>query len=162
MTWSEIRAVHASGQVSVQSHTLQSQFLPEWPAAVPLSGVDPRIESAWRRRPLDIATDLRIAREQIEAHCPGAAVRHLCYPDYRTTPEGIEALAAAGYVAGWGGLLPGRPLVRPGISCGELPRLSWVFLRRMPGEGRVTFAGVVVRQLGNAWRACRRQWAGHP
>jgi peptidoglycan/xylan/chitin deacetylase (PgdA/CDA1 family) len=156
MTWAEVRAVQASGLVSVQSHTLQSQYLPGWPMAAPLAGVDPRIEARLRRPPLSVLDDFRAAREVIESQCPGAQVRHLCYPMYHATPEAHAALAPAGYVAGYGGLLPGRPLVRTGSAAGELPRLSWEFLRRMPGEGRLGLRDLVVQRIGDARRARQR------
>jgi hypothetical protein len=157
MSWDEIRAVHASGLVSVQSHTLQSQSLAYWPTAIPLAGVDPRIEASLRRPPLQLADDLRAARELIEKQVPGARVRHLCFPAYLCSAEAGKALQPTGHVAGWGGLLPGHPMVRNGDGCAHLPRLPGILLRRLPGDGRLTLAAVARLKLAEAREGRRRR-----
>lgn len=157
MTWGEIRTLHSSGLVSVQSHTLQSQYVPQWPAAAALAGVDPRIEARLRRPALPMKEDFIAARERIAAHCPGASVRHLCYPMYRTTAAGLEAAKEAGYAAGYGGLLPGQPTVSAGADASLLPRMSWEFLRRLPGDGRVTLTQLAMVRMQDAGRARARQ-----
>jgi hypothetical protein len=148
MTWSEVRALHASGSVSVQSHTLQSQYLPRWPMAAALAGVDPRIEARLRRAPLSVLDDFRAARELIEARCPGAAVRHLCYPMYHASDAALAALEPA--------------LVRPGAQRAMLPRLSWEFLRRLPGEGRLSLRGLLRQRIDDARRARARSLSALP
>lgn len=157
MTWTELRRVQDSGLVSVQSHTLQSQYVPRWPEAVPLAGVDSRIERSLRRPPLPMREDFLEARRLIESQCPGALARHLCYPMYHATAEALEAAAQAGYLAGYGGLIPGNPVVRSGAQAGLLPRLSWEFLRRMPGDGRITLTDLLRNRLHDAARARARQ-----
>jgi peptidoglycan/xylan/chitin deacetylase (PgdA/CDA1 family) len=156
MTWSEVRTVQASGSISVQSHTLQSQYLPRWPSPAPLAGVDARIEARLRQPPLPVVEDFRAARERIESCCPGAVVRHLCYPMYHATATARAALAPAGYAAGYGGLIRGHPLVRAGMATDVLPRLSGEFLRRLPGDGRLTLRGLIARRLQEARRAQAR------
>jgi peptidoglycan/xylan/chitin deacetylase (PgdA/CDA1 family) len=156
MTWDELRACFASGLVDVQSHTLQSQYVPDWPRAVALAGVDPRVEERLRQPPLPMAEDFLAARRLIEARIPGSRVVHLCYPMYLTTPAGLAAAKEAGYRAGYGSVIPGRPLVRAGDDPRLLPRMSWEFLRRLPGEGRASFAEVLRARLGDARRASER------
>ena len=157
MTWQELRSLHDSGLVSLQSHTLQSQYVPQWPAPAPLAGVDPRIEARLRAPPLSLKDDFMQARSLIEEQCPGAVVRHLCYPMYDSTPEAVRVAAEAGYVAGYGGLLPGRPVVRRGSEPGVLPRLSGEFLRRMPGEGRISLGQLLRNRVSDAARARKRR-----
>ena len=41
MTWDELRELHASGLVDVESHTYESRYVPEWPVPIPLDGVAP-------------------------------------------------------------------------------------------------------------------------
>jgi peptidoglycan/xylan/chitin deacetylase (PgdA/CDA1 family) len=156
MTWDELREVHASGLVSIQSHTLQSQYVPRWPAAASLAGVDPRIEAALRRPPLPMDEDFRLAREIIEAQCPGAVVRHLCFPMYHATAAAREALQSAGYVAGYGGLIPRQPMVMRSSDPWLLPRLSGEFLRRMEGEGRVGLLDLLQFRFQDASAARQR------
>jgi peptidoglycan/xylan/chitin deacetylase (PgdA/CDA1 family) len=157
MTWHELRAVRDSGLVAVESHTLQSQYVPAWPRAAPLAGVDPRIEQRLRRPPLSMQEDFAAARELLESELPGTRVRHLCYPMYHATDEARRAATAAGYVAGYGGLLPGRGLVREGDDVGLLPRMSWEFLRRLPGDGRATAAELLRCRLEDGRRARARE-----
>lgn len=156
MTWDELRELHATGLVSIQSHTLQSQYVPRWPAAAPLAGVDPRIEAALRRPPLPMDEDFRLAREIIDAQCPGNVVRHLCYPMYHATAAAREALRSAGYVAGYGGLISRQPMVTRNSDPSLLPRLSGEFLRRMDGEGRVGLLDLLQFRFDDASAARRR------
>jgi peptidoglycan/xylan/chitin deacetylase (PgdA/CDA1 family) len=159
MSWDELRALQASGLVSVQSHTLQSQYVPRWPEAAPLAGVQPALESRLRRAPLPMREDFEQARLLIEENCPGARVRHLCYPMYHSSHAAELAARAAGYVAGYGGLIRGRTLVRPGTGKDLLPRMSWEFLRRMPGDGRTSLTEVLRSRIEDARLARSRQAA---
>ncbi|MEP7312863.1 MAG: polysaccharide deacetylase family protein [Pseudomonadota bacterium] len=147
MTWGEIVQLHASGLVSIQSHTLQSQYVPRWPAAAELAGVDPRIEARLRQPPLGLAADFRAAKQLIEARCPGTSVRHLCFPMYQGNAAAIEAAAASGYTACYWGLLPGSPDVTRGTAPMHIPRLAGEFLRRLPGEGRLSLRQLLRNRL---------------
>jgi peptidoglycan/xylan/chitin deacetylase (PgdA/CDA1 family) len=165
MTWGEVRRAHSSGLVSIQSHTFESRYVPQWPKPAALAGVDPRIEAYLRsREPLPLEDDVRRARQMIESQCQGACVRHLCFPMYHSTAQAIEILIRNGYLGLYCGLLPGRPTAMLGQSPLQIPRLLGEFLRRLPGEGRMSLAGVF-RLRGRSvrlGRAMRRHWRGSP
>ena len=116
MTWGELRELHASGLVDVESHTYESRYLPEWPAPIPLDGVAPDLEARLRDAALPLLQDLRLAKARLEAQLPGKVVKHLAFPAYDGTAEGIEAAQQCGYEACHWGLLPGRPVNRSGAS----------------------------------------------
>jgi peptidoglycan/xylan/chitin deacetylase (PgdA/CDA1 family) len=157
MTWQEIAAIHASGLVEFQSHTLESRFVPNWPQAVPLAACDPAIERKRRRSPLPFEADLALSRRELEEHLPGARVDQLAFPMYLGTRAAVEAAQKARFRACYWGLIPGRPVNRRGDSPFYVSRLSDEFLRRLPGTGRVTIYEMLrARRLrireGRAWR----------
>jgi hypothetical protein len=142
MTWDELRELHASGLVDVESHTLESRYLPDWPMPIALDGVAPELEARLRRDALPLRDDLRLAKERLEAELPGKTVKHLAFPAYDGTPEGVVAAQACGYEACHWGLLPKRPLNRSGASPLHISRLSHEYLRRLPGTERDSLLGV--------------------
>jgi peptidoglycan/xylan/chitin deacetylase (PgdA/CDA1 family) len=155
MTWDELREVHASGLVDVESHTYESRYLPEWPLPIALAGVDPRLEARLRGAALALEDDLRVAKIKLEAELPGKVVRHIAFPAYEGTEEGIAAAVRCGYEACHWGLLPRRPVNAPGASTLHISRLSHEYLRRLPGEGRASFAALARRRgqvVRTAWR----------
>jgi peptidoglycan/xylan/chitin deacetylase (PgdA/CDA1 family) len=154
MTWGELRELHSSGLVDVESHTYESRYVPEWPAPIPLDGVAPALEAHLRGAALPLREDLRLAKARLEEQLPGKVVKHLAFPAYDGTSAGIEAAQQCGYEACHWGLLPGRPVNRPGASALHVARLSHEYLRRLPGERRDTLVNVA---LGRA-RIVRSAW----
>jgi peptidoglycan/xylan/chitin deacetylase (PgdA/CDA1 family) len=144
MTWSELRELHVSGLVDVESHTYESRYLPRWPLPVALSGVHGRLENALRKSALPIEEDLRRAKLRLEAELPGKVVRHLAFPDYDGTDEAIEAAVRCGYAACHWGIRPGQPVNPPGTSAMHIARVSHEYLRRLPGKNRATLISLVV------------------
>ena len=147
-----------SGLVDVESHTYESRYLPEWPAPIPLDGVAPDLEARLRDAALPLLQDLRLAKARLEAQLPGKVVKHLAFPAYDGTAEGIEAAQQCGYEACHWGLLPGRPVNRSGASPLHVARLSHEYLRRLPGDRRDTLVNVALsraRIVRSAWgRPC--------
>jgi len=161
MTWREIRAVQDSGLVDFQSHTFESRYVPDWPRAAPLAGCAPAIENARRRLPLALEDDLVQSRAAIVARLPAVTVEHLSFPMYQGNEAAVRAADALGFKACHWGLIAGRPLNRRGDSPFYISRLSDEFLRRLPGEGRVTLLHLLRERVhrANAARAWRRQFA---
>lgn len=158
MTWSELRAVHASGLVEVQSHTLESRFVPRWPAPAPLAGVAPRIETPRRGPPRAFADDLAASRDELQSRLTGAVVDQLAFPMYVGTEGAVATAIALGFRACHWGLLPKHPLNPVGSSAFRISRVSDEFVERLPGEGRCSFADLVARRLqrsraASAWRS---------
>lgn len=159
MTWTELREVHESGLVELQSHTLESRYAPEWPRPVPLAGCSPALEASMRRKQaLPFADDLRASRELLEQRIPGLRVDQLAFPQYFGTDGAVGAARALGFRACYWGLTPGRGLNRPGDSPLHVSRINDEFLRRLPGEGRISIAGLVRERMrriraGRAWRS---------
>jgi peptidoglycan/xylan/chitin deacetylase (PgdA/CDA1 family) len=156
MTWNELRQVHASGLVDVESHTYESRYLP---TPIALTGVDPKLERHLRGKARPVTEDLRLAKQRIEEQLPGKVVRHIAFPAYDGTPEGVRAATQCGYEACHWGIVAGRPLNPPGASPYRIARVSHEYLRRLPGEGRATFAAVVrerARIVRAAWAAPSR------
>jgi peptidoglycan/xylan/chitin deacetylase (PgdA/CDA1 family) len=157
MTWTEIATAASSGCVEFQSHTFESRFVPRWPMPVPLAGCSPTIENPRRRPPVPLEQDLRDSRAAIAARLPRAVVEHLAFPMYEGSDAGIRAAAAVGFKACYWGLVDARPLNRPGDTPFRISRVSDEFVRRLPGEGRSSLAGLVRERArrvraGRAWR----------
>lgn len=158
MTWQEIASIHSSGLVEFQSHTLESRFVPDWPAPAALSGCAPEIEKRRRRDvALSLAEDLAASQQLIAARLPGARVDQLCFPQYLGTPAALDVAKALGFRGCHWGLVAGRPLNRRGDSPFHISRLSDEYLRRLPGAGRIGIADLIRQRLHRsrsaaAWR----------
>jgi peptidoglycan/xylan/chitin deacetylase (PgdA/CDA1 family) len=155
MTWQEVARVHASGLVEFQSHTLESRYVPAWPAPAALAGCDPAIEDARRRAPLPFEQDLAASRRMIEERLPGAKIDQLCFPMYDGTPAAIASARSLGFSACYWGLIPGRALNKEGDSPYFVSRMSGEYLRRLPGSGRLPLSRLFGERLERA-RAARR------
>ena len=164
MTWSEVRACQASGRVSIQSHTWASRYVPAWPRDVPLAGVDPVIEARLREhlQILPLAEDLAHSQKSIAANCPGAVVRHLCFPQYHGSDEAVEVAQRLGFTGLFWGLLRAQPWAAAGGNAAHIPRLLGEFVRRLPGAGRIGLGDVLAlrrrsmllgRRMRRAWQA---------
>jgi Polysaccharide deacetylase len=96
----------------------------------------------------ELTKGLRRARLLIEQRLPGTEVRHLCYPYTIGSDAAIRASREAGYLTNFWGVLPDRRSNRPGDDPYHCPRLKGDYLQRLPGRGRVTLAGIMVRKIG--------------
>ena len=94
MTWDELRELHASGLVDVESHTYESRYVPEWPVPIPLDGVAPDLEARLRDAALPLLEDLRLAKARLEEQLPGKVVKHLAFPAYDGTSVGHRGSSA--------------------------------------------------------------------
>ena len=155
-TWDELSEMHESGLVDVQSHTFEHRYLPRWPEPRELCGIVNGQAIALPDQSMSLSEDLARAKLTIENRL-GKDVRHLCFPCYDGTAEAITAGKEVGYESFWWGVLPGVPDNRPGADAAlKIVRVSGEFLRRLPGEGRVSLGSIVgARHLGNL-----RRWTG--
>jgi peptidoglycan/xylan/chitin deacetylase (PgdA/CDA1 family) len=156
MTWEEIRAIRDSGLVEFQSHTFESRFVPKWPMPAALAGCDPELEGARRGAPLPFEEDLEKSRREIQTHL-STSVDQLAFPMYLGTPDAVQSARKLGFRACYWGLIPGRPVNRPGDSPLEVSRVTEECLRRLPGKGRISLLDLARTRLerirsGRAWR----------
>lgn len=157
MTWEEITRVYESGLVVFQTHTLESRFVPDWPSPAALAGCCPSLEASRRGLPLSLNEDLARSRRLIEERLPGMCGNQLAFPMYLGTDEALVAARAVGIEACYWGLRAGRPLNCSGDNPYLISRLSDEFLRRLPGDRRLTLRDLVRNRLrrirlGRAWR----------
>jgi len=153
-SWEQIEAMHASGLVDFQSHTLEHRLVYDWPRGAPLSGTSSAACERLRGRVLSIEDDLARARELIERRL-GKQVRHLAFPQYDGTPDAVRIGRACGYEAFYWGTRPRKALNKRGDELSCIVRLSGEFLPRLPGRGRRPLRTVLQeRYLTNArrWR----------
>jgi hypothetical protein len=75
-------------------------------------------------------------------------VRHLCFPWHASTAASERLAAELGYQTAWCGKLPGTPITLPGGDPRRIARIGEDFLERLPGEGRVSLATILLRKLG--------------
>lgn len=143
-TWPELRRMHESGLVDIQSHTLEHRYVPWWPTPCELTGVS-RCWTAKVRSPgLPLDDDLRLAKQMLEEKL-GKTVEHLAFPQFDGTGAAVRVGQAVGYRGFWWGVLCGRGarMNRPGESATHITRISGDLLRRLPGEGRCTLRDVL-------------------
>jgi peptidoglycan/xylan/chitin deacetylase (PgdA/CDA1 family) len=152
-TWPQIQEMHASGLIDFQPHTNSHRYVPDWPRPLPLAGVDPELVEPRRPEPAALNDDLRLSKEELERRL-GKTTQHLAFPQYNGTDEAIHIARDIGYRGFWWGVLPGRPLNRPAASCtrgdpaNHIVRVSGEFVRRLPGEGRVTLSRLLQARYG--------------
>lgn len=147
MTWSQLLQIHASGLVQIQSHTLESRHVPRWPKPIALDGCHPAVEAARRGTPLPLEDDFRAAREMIEARLPGARVRHIAFPEYDGTDEAMKIAERTGHLSCYWGMLASRPGNLPGMTPFQISRVGGEYLRRLPGNGRVSLMDLLQRRI---------------
>jgi peptidoglycan/xylan/chitin deacetylase (PgdA/CDA1 family) len=145
--WQQVREMHESGHVDFQPHTDGHRYVPRWPEALPLSGVDPAV--ADRRRPPAVtqAEDFQQSRDKLEKQLDKTAV-HLAFPQYYGTDDAIREARQAGYRGFWWGVLPGRPMNKPGDPADRIVRVSGEFVRRLPGENRLSLGILLKARYG--------------
>lgn len=161
-SWEQIRAMHASGVVDFQSHTLEHRYVPRWPEAAPLSGSRADLVDGLRGRPLPLAEDLQRAKAILETRL-AKRVTHLAFPKFIGTNIAVDVGKAVGYRAFWWGALPGSR-TRPGkLQPSHLPRLNDEWLRRLPGVGRRRLNEVVSERATGSWtRLLKRKHNKNP
>lgn len=147
MSWEQLRELHDSALVQVQSHTYESRYIPRWPEPVPLDGCHPLVEAARRGPPLPLEQDLRAARELLESRLPGNRAVHLAFPAYDGSDAALEAARGAGYESCYWGMLRQRPDNTAGLTPYGISRIGGEYLRRLPGAGRVSMAELVRRRV---------------
>ena len=146
-TWPEIRTMHESGRLDVQSHTFEHRYVPRWPEPAELIGAPDVVQRSRRREPLSLADDFSRSRTVLEEKL-GKRVRHLAFPRCNGTEEAIAVGRRAGLEGFWWGTLPSRPANAPGDDPTRIVRVSGEFLRRLPGEGRTPLARILGARYG--------------
>jgi peptidoglycan/xylan/chitin deacetylase (PgdA/CDA1 family) len=157
-TWDELREAAQTGCIDVQSHTLEHRYVPRWPEPVEIAGVCSTAQGM-RGPAVSMMEDFAMAKALIENRL-GTIVRHLAFPRFQGTVEGVEIGRAVGYRAFWWGGLAGRPLNRPGEPATHIVRLSGHFLRRLPGRGRVSLGEILRWRCAAGLRQLRRVVSG--
>jgi peptidoglycan/xylan/chitin deacetylase (PgdA/CDA1 family) len=144
-SWVEIEEMHLSGLVDFQSHTLEHRFIPRWPAPCGI-----RDEHGWiplkRSSPLMLRADLTAARQLLNRQLRKKTL-HLALPQYGGTQEAARIAKASGYRAVWWGMLSGRPGNALGDPLMQIVRLNAQFVRRLPGQGRISLASILQQRV---------------
>jgi peptidoglycan/xylan/chitin deacetylase (PgdA/CDA1 family) len=161
-TWSEIQQMHDSGLVDFQPHTNSHRYIPHWPRALPLAGVDPALVESRRPEPTHLVEDLQRSKDELERRL-NKTTRHLAFPQYNGTDQAITVARELGYRGFWWGVLPGRALNRPNTSshtgtpdtpgapsdsAARIVRVSGEFVRRLPGQNRVSLGRLLQARYG--------------
>ncbi len=161
-TWPQLQEMHDSGLVDFQPHTHSHRYVPDWPRAVPLAGVDPVLIDRRRPGPASLTQDLRRSKEMLESQL-NKTTQHMAFPQYNGTDQAIQAARDIGYRGFWWGVLPHRPLNRPATAdsprlpgpastpdspANHIVRVSGEFVRRLPGQGRVAMRNLLRFRYG--------------
>lgn len=99
-----------------------------------------RFESA-EERDAALVQELRDSRLAIEQRL-GNRVTQLCFPWYAAADHALLAARQAGFRVTYFGQLPGRGPNPLGQSLWAVPRVEDVYVRRLPGSGRMSARGV--------------------
>lgn len=146
-TWPEILEMHESGRVDFQAHTNSHRYVPDWPRALELAGVEAALVERRRPEPTSLADDLRACKASLEKRL-NKPVEHLAFPQYYGTDEAITMARGLGYRAFWWGVLPRRAVNGPGDPPDTIVRVSGEFVRRLPGDGRVKLSHLLRARYG--------------
>ncbi len=146
-TWPQIREMHDSGAIDFQAHTNSHRYIPDWPRAVPLAGVDPGLVERRRPEPTGLVEDLGGSKAELELRLE-KAVQHLAFPQYNGTDQAIRDARELGYRGFFWGVLPGRPVNYPGDPADPIVRVSGEFVRRLPGVRRATLGQILKSRYG--------------
>ena len=160
LSWPQIREMHESGIMDFQSHTYEHRFIPRWPEAARLVGSDPEVVDSLRGPVMTIEEDFRLARKTLEQKL-NKTVRHLAFTRYIGTKEAIRIGREVGYRGFYWGTLPHNPYNRPGQSPSYVGRLDYLFVRRLPGDGREPL-GEILRARFSGTAARLRRLLGTP
>ena len=149
LTWEQIREMHGAGVFDFQSHTMEHRYIPRWPEFVELAGADPRVVSDLLEQPLSMEEDFRMSRDIIERKLD-KKVLHLAFPKFFGNDKALNIGRKTGYEGFWWGVLPGRPGNEFGQSPDRIVRLEGQFIRRLPGEGRVSLASILTKRYAGS------------
>ncbi len=150
-TWPQLQEMHDSGLFDFQPHTNSHRYVPDWPKALPLAGVDPVLVERLRPKPAPLNEDLRLSKAELESRLNKTA-QHMAFPQYNGTDDAIRVARELGYRGFWWGVLPGRSLNRPAIPnspgspddcANHIVRVSGEFVRRLPGQGRAAMGSLL-------------------
>ena len=107
-----------------------------------------------------ILEDLIAARELLEGRLPGAAVRHLCLPWYRGSALVHELAPRAGYESiACGSILPSWARSSTTVPC--MARLPYWYVRRLPGQGRLSMRRVLLDRARSSRPSLHRERTQH-
>lgn len=146
-TWPELRSMHASGLVDIQSHTYEHRYIPRWPESISLTGADQELINSMRGPAMSIEDDFRLAKETIERKLD-KPVQHLCFVKYQGSDEAIRIGREIGYRSFWWGYLPRHSGNCPGQSPARVARIDATYLRRLPGESRKPLKEILGERCG--------------
>jgi peptidoglycan/xylan/chitin deacetylase (PgdA/CDA1 family) len=162
LSWGQIWEMHSSGLMDFQSHTHEHRYVPRWPEQLGLEGVDSDLVHALAEDPLTMEEDFKRSKEILE-HRLSKAVEHLAFPSWDGTDEALRIGAQIGFKAFWWGVLPHRPINRPGSSPLHVVRIDRRYLRRLPGAGRESLAKIIAARYGKSgsryWRRIKNSVA---
>ncbi len=150
LSWEQIREMYESGVFDFQSHTMEHRYIPRWPEFVELAGADPKLIGALTGQPLGMEEDFRLSREIIEQKLNNK-VCHLAFPKFFGNDGAIKIGRKAGYEGFWWGVLPKRPGNGWGQSPTQIVRLEAQFIRRLPGEGRISLASILTKRYAGSF-----------
>ena len=154
-TWDELKIMHDSGHVDIQSHTYEHRYVPRWPEPIPITGADSRSIDILRGPDQAISDDFRLARSTIESKI-GKKVHHLAFVKFEGSDDAIEIGLDCGYRSFWWGYLPNHDGNCPGQSTSRIARLDAIYLRRLPGNGRRSLTNILTERFGSrlsqSWR----------
>ncbi len=145
--WQQIRRMHDSGRVDFQPHTNSHRYVPDWPKPLPLAGVDGNIANERRPDPVPLNEDLKQAKAALD-QALSKNTQHLAFPQYYGTPLAIQTAKQLGYRGFWWGVLPHQPINSPSTFPDMIVRTSGEFVRRLPGNGRITLRQVIAKRYG--------------
>ncbi len=138
--------MHESGSVDFQAHTFEHRYVPRWPEPVSLTGSCSALVDSLRGPPLSMKEDFELAKRTIEEK-RGKPVLHLAFPKVLGTTAALDLGVECGYQAFWWGYLPGHRSDRVGQSPHYVSRTDGIYLRRLPGEGRLSGVAVLKKRL---------------
>jgi hypothetical protein len=101
-----------------------------------------RIESP-EERDIAIRGELLAAKERIESELPGKKVKHLCFPWYRAKRFAHQCAVDTGHTLMYYDYKPGFYTNAPGSNTDKIARVEETFLRRLPGDGRMSMVQIV-------------------
>jgi len=93
--------------------------------------------------------DFSRAREILEERLR-KSVRHLAFPKFKGTAAAMNVGEECGFRAFWWGYLPGHQGNRPGRSPRYVARIDAIYLRRLPGHGRISARLALEKRLSAA------------
>jgi hypothetical protein len=94
-----------------------------------------------------IRGELLAAKERIQNKLPGKKVEHLCFPWYRAKEFAHRCAVETGHTLMYYDCGPGFYTNEPG-NTDKIARVEETFLRRLPGEGRMSMREIMQEVIG--------------